>query len=100
MRKFFFLLLLFSCVCYSQNTIRGTILNNEGTPIQRASITISNIDSNEILEYDISDEQGNYSILLRSSVQQVKIQVRKLGFLTESKQIRNESQTINFSLAY
>jgi hypothetical protein len=98
MRKFLFILLLSPYICFSQTTIRGKIQSDDGNPIQRVSVTISDLASNEIIEYDISDELGNYTINLKSSNERIKIQVRRLGFLTETRFINNKSQTIDFIL--
>jgi len=87
-----------SIPCFSQNKISGTLKTEKGKPVSRASITISELNLDNILSYDISDNQGFYSISINKKNAKLQLNVRSMGFKTVVKTIENKTQTLNFVL--
>ena len=83
---------------YSQSSIRGVVQSLEG-PISGASVTIKQTGTDNILAYDITHKAGEYVISLNSKEKNVTINVRFLGYRSESKDIENKTQTIDFMLS-
>ena len=89
------MVLLFSVfLCYSQNSITGTIKDDQGNPLMGASVTIKNPDSSAFLNYSISDSNGNFSIAVKSEASNLVLSVSYLGYRTINKTIGNKSQDI------
>lgn len=84
--------------CFSQITVRGNVLSANDEPISGASITLTQIGTNNIIAYDISDSKGRYHITYTAEASEVNIQVRKLGFTSITKTIANKTQTLDFHL--
>lgn len=94
------LIVLLVC-CFSINGIaqtkfNGTLSTEKGQSISGASITITELNSDDILSYDISDNNGTYSILINSKSKKLQLNIRSMGFKTVNKTIENKAQTLNF----
>ncbi|WP_241491425.1 TonB-dependent receptor [Lacinutrix mariniflava] len=66
--------------------------------ISGASITITELQTDNILNYAISDNNGSFSISLNSKIEHLQINIRSMGFRTVVKIIDNKIQTLNFIL--
>jgi len=99
MKQFFvWLFLALSNMAFSQVTISGKLTNEAGNTISGASITISKKGTDNIIAYDISNDKGMYSISIPATETEVDIQVRSIGFVTVTKTIFAQTQTLNFTL--
>jgi hypothetical protein len=98
-KSFAFFLLFISFFTQAQGfTIKGKITDLENRGIQNASVSLLN-ETGDYLEYDFTDENGNYSIVFqnpRSSA--ITIEISCLGYGKISKSINNSSQSQNFTL--
>ena len=56
-----FIFLFITTFCYSQNTIKGKIINNESNPVEYAVIYLQNKDSINI-KTELSDENGLFTL--------------------------------------
>lgn len=92
------ILLFVSRFLMAQNIISGMIKTIHGEPIAKTNIMISEIGKDDILVYDISDNQGKYTLKCKSDDARVQINVRCMDFQFESKVIENKTQTIDFVL--
>lgn len=96
------LILLLACIfslnSFSQTKINGTLSTEKGQLISGASVIIMELNSNDILNYDISDSKGFYSILVNTKSEKLQLNIRSMGFKTVVKIIDNNSQTSNFVL--
>lgn len=101
MKRFFLCLTLLLCVFYkgfSQSEIKGLLITEKSKPISGASFTITEVNTDDILNYDISDNKGVFSILVNSTAKKLKLHIRSMGFKTIEKIIDNKTQTLNFTL--
>ena len=93
-----FLVCCFSINSFSQSKISGTLSTEKGKAISGASVTITELNSEDILNYDISDNKGFYSITVNSKSEQLQLNIRSMGFKTVIKTIENKTQTLGFVL--
>ena len=90
--------ILISYFSVSQTIISGTLLNENNVSITGASVTINNIDTENIIAFGISDTTGKYVISYVNENENVQINVRLIGYAQISETISNKSQTKNFIL--
>lgn len=93
-----FLVCCFSINGFAQTKVSGTLLTENGQPISGASVTISELNSDDILSYDISESKGYFSISVNSKNKEFQLKIRSMGFKTVTKIIDNKTQTLNFVL--
>lgn len=83
---------------FSQIVIDGTIEDPNGHVVADANVTILAQGTENILAYDISDEEGQFSITIDSPQDDFDLKVRSMGYKTEIKTIANKAQTLALSL--
>lgn len=93
-----FFVFCISICCFSQTKISGNIETAKSNPISGASVTVTETNTDNILNYAISNTYGNFSISLNSKIKQLQINIRSMGFKTIVKIIENKTQTLNFVL--
>ncbi|TPV34675.1 carboxypeptidase-like regulatory domain-containing protein [Paucihalobacter ruber] len=93
-------ILLFWIVSYAfgQNSVEGYVKDINNTPLSGALVSLKKLDTTHIINYTVSDANGYFKLILKSTEQELQIDVSFLGFETESKIITNTNQTINFIL--
>lgn len=92
------IVLLFCCfskTVFAQTKISGALSTEKGQPISGASLTLTNLSSKDILNYDISDNKGLYSITVNTKSEKLQLNIRSMGFKTVVKIIDNKTQTLN-----
>lgn len=82
--KLVFSLLLFPLILFSQNTIRGTIVNLDNKPIESIEVLLLSKDS-IALKNDITNEKGNFKINYKDG--SYIFQVRQLGTIIYNQNI-------------
>ncbi len=93
-----FLVYSFSINGIAQTKIDGTLSTKNGEPIARASVTIVELNSDNILSYDISSHSGLFSIVINSKSDKLQLNIRSMGFKTVTSVFDNKPQTLNFVL--
>ncbi|CAM1351075.1 carboxypeptidase-like regulatory domain-containing protein [Tenacibaculum insulae] len=83
---------------FAQTKVNGSLSTEKRQPISGASITITKLNSDDILSYDISDNEGFFSIAVNTKNEKLQIIIRSMGFKTVNKIIDNNTQTLNFAL--
>jgi len=94
----FFLVCCFSIKGLSQAKISGNLKTEKGQLISGASITITKLNTEDIINYDISNNNGSFSITVNSLNEKLQLNIRSMGFKTVIKTIENKTQTLNFVL--
>lgn len=96
MKHFIILLFAFtlSFYSYAQNTINGSLKSKNASAITNASVTITELNTDTILNYDISDSKGLFSIVLNSNSEKIQLNIRSMGYRTIIKTIDNKTQTL------
>jgi hypothetical protein len=89
---------IFSINSFCQTNIIGNLKTKKNKPISGASVTITVVKTNDILNYAISDNKGYFSISVNSKVEQLQLNIRSMGFKSIVKIIDNKTQTSNFVL--
>jgi len=87
-----------SNLAISQVTISGKLIDETDNPIVGASVVISQIGTDIIIAYSISDNKGKYSINFTSDEKVIDIHIRCIGFFSFSKTLSNKTQTQNCQL--
>lgn len=86
--------------CFSQSfTIKGEVKDSLDHPISFTSIILSDSkEENNIIAYGNSNENGNYNIAFKTSLDSLWISCRHISYKTVLKKISAQSQTVNFIL--
>ena len=94
-----FLFLFFNFYSFSQEiTLKGKIIDQQNRGIQSASVSLLD-ESEDILGYNFSDEEGEYSITFeKPKTGNVTIEISSLGYHKISKIISLSNLSHNFSL--
>lgn len=90
--------LLASGFFFAQTSLTGKVKNSDGKPIASASVTLEEVGKDAILAYGITDAKGNFKIVFSSDVQNIDVKVKAFNHRMQQKQIKNESQNLEFSL--
>lgn len=88
----------FSLCGYSQTTISGILKTEHAKPVSSASVTITDLNTDDILNYAISDGDGRFSISIKSSSKELQLNIRSMGYKTIVKSFDNKTQTLDFVL--
>lgn len=90
------LILLFVCIqasIFSQNSIKGKIVDDENQPLEAAVISLIDASNKKFLKAALSNEEGFFSLVsLKSGQYQIKISI--LGFKEMTKDV-NLTKSIN-----
>ena len=94
-----FLFLFFNFLSFSQDiTLKGIIKDNKNRGIQSASVSLLD-ESEDILGYNFTDEDGNYSITFeKPKTDNITIEIACLSYHKTSKIISLSNRNQNFSL--
>lgn len=92
------LFLFIICKNFSQSKIAGTLKSISNSPISEASISVTELGSDNILNYAISDSKGSYLIEITSRGEKLQLNIRSMGYKTIVKTIDNKTQNIDFVL--
>lgn len=101
MKKAFFIVSLFLLMLsnsFSQIKISGTLKTENEKPIAGASITITELNTEDILNYAISDKNGGFSILVKSDAKKIQLNIRTMGYKAVADSIDNKTQIIDYIL--
>ena len=100
MRKnlsFFIFFLFYSIFCYGQQTlIKGNIKDEKGEIYSQTLVTLMQIPDSAMLGYAFSDNNGNYKLTYSGKDTDLLLSISGLGIVTQTKKIKNKSQTIDF----
>jgi hypothetical protein len=83
---------------YSQNTLRGKIINENNETIENASVTIVDTTDDSILAFSITDKNGDYKINIESTNLKLNIVITAINYEKIIQQINSKSQVLNFTL--
>jgi|GEM_PF-1518552 len=82
----FCLFVIYSLPVKAQSTISGKVTDEKGEAIAYATVTLLQWNDSSIITYAITNEEGRYRISASPDTT-CRIQVRSLGFLTQTKQV-------------
>jgi len=89
---------LFSIFSFSQSIINGKLKTLEGVPISGVSVTIRLLNTDNILDYNISNDKGEFVISVDIKITKIQLKIRSMGYKTVVKTIDNKTQTLDFIL--
>ena len=93
MKVYFFILSLFFCgITFAQNTISGTVTDNNNLPLPGVNVTVSG----ESLG-TVTDANGNFT-LTSSKQAPYTIEISSIGFLTQTISITSNNQKVTVAL--
>ncbi len=94
-----FFVLFFAIIAYAQTTITGKVTDADGQPVPSASVTVEEPGKDAIMAYSISNSKGEYKVTFTTSEPNVEIKIKAFNHKPQTKSIRNENQSQNFSLS-
>ncbi|HPW97030.1 MAG TPA: hypothetical protein PK218_00550 [Flavobacterium sp.] len=92
------LFLLLVSISYSQNIIRGKVINQDKEIIENASITIEDPSDSSVLAFSITDKNGDYRIDIESTNLKLNLVVNAINYEKIIQSINSKSQVLNFTL--
>lgn len=92
--------LLFSVTCFGQS-IKGSVKDSTGRAVPYATINLKDLTTNGIISYTITDAKGTYALALPANtpLANLMIEVRCVGYKTQSKKIIDMRAPVDFVLA-
>lgn len=87
-----------SFFAFAQKTISGKVNDDVGKPIASASVTVEEPGKDAIIAYGISNSKGEYKVTFTSAEANVDLKIKAFNQKSIVKTVKNESQTLNFSL--
>jgi hypothetical protein len=94
----FSFLFSFSFFSFSQTTISGKLEDISGKSISIATVTVRELNTDNILSYSISNNKGEFSISVNTKIKKIQLKIRSMGYKTVAKTIENKTQILNFVL--
>lgn len=103
MHKNFFVLVLFLLVSasYSQNfvTVKGKIIDDlSKLPLESATVYLTSKKDSTVIDYTISEKNGNFEIRTRKNTQPLILKVSFLGYENFSKEINSINENLELGL--
>lgn len=92
------LFLLLVSISYSQNIIRGKVINQDNEIIENASITIEEPSDDSVLAFSITDKNGDYKIDIESTNLKLNLVITAINYEKIIQSINSKSQILNFTL--
>ncbi len=86
-----------SLFAFSQNKIKGKVLDAKNLPLPYTNVTVYNEDGSNFITYAVSDENGNYNLELDNGVYLFKISNLGHGSISEIRNI-TKNEVIDFVL--
>ena len=95
--KFTLLLLLFATLSFSQTiTLKGKVTDPDDIPLEAATIYISSVTDSTLVEYTISDRNGNWELRLRKTENPIYLKVSFMGFANYTEQLEGITEDKDF----
>ena len=94
----FLFFVLFSYVASAQNsfTIKGTVKSKEANvPLEAATVYVTSVKDSSVIDYSITERNGNFSITVRKQTQPFKLKISTLGYQNYEKQYQNLTTNLN-----
>ncbi|WP_435413454.1 TonB-dependent receptor [Psychroserpens mesophilus] len=93
MKTLFKTIMLFCCaLSFSQTTVKGKVIDNNGQPLPGANIIVTGTTTGTISDYD-----GNYTLTVNQDPP-FSIQISSVGFETVNQEVTTNPQTIDVTL--
>ncbi len=94
----FLLLIMFPSHSFSQNEIKGHIIDNKTSqPVQDAIVTVTAVGSTNII-YSTTADDGDFSLPTKSFPAQITVTVRAMNIKPQSKTVKSDVKDIEFKV--
>lgn len=97
---FFSLFLLPFQALFGQITLEGRVHSTQGEALHNINILIYRPDSNVLIAFAVSDQQGRWRTTVNSAADSLDIETSSVHYRNERRRIANRSQTVVFDLVY
>ncbi|WP_430614068.1 carboxypeptidase-like regulatory domain-containing protein [Flavobacterium sp. JP2137] len=91
------LILLANGLIYGQTTLSGRVLDEQNKALAFASITVENPENNRVLAFEMTDEQGDYKIVVESTLSDLVVRMSSFNYSTQITAITNKTQQVDFT---
>lgn len=98
MQNFFTLLafLVFTAVGFSQTiSIKGKVTMPDDYPLESATVYLTSVKDSSVVNYTISDKNGNWEIKTRKTTQPVILKISYIGFADFKQELGTPEQNID-----
>ncbi len=85
-------------ISYTQNIIRGKVINHNNESIENISITIENPIDDSVLAFSITDKNGDYKIDIENTNLKLNLVITAINYEKIIQSINSKSQVLNFTL--
>lgn len=89
-----YFLFLLSITTYGQVVLKGQVVDQNNEPITYATISLLNPITNTIVDYEMVDENGKFSMTLDDKLAKFNLRAIALNYATINKEIDNLSQDL------
>ena len=87
MKKIIILLfILLTPRLYAQVTISGQVIDSDNKPVEAATVLLSKVKSNSVLEYSMTNAKGIFEIKIKPQEEEVVLKVSMIGYKTFNKE--------------
>ncbi len=93
-----FFVIFTAVMAYAQTTVSGKITDEDGKPVASASVTVEEPGKDAIMAYSITNAKGEYKVTFTTASANVDIKAKAFNQKAQTKSIKNENQSLNFSL--
>lgn len=90
--------ILFSYFASAQNsfTIKGSVKSKEANiPLEAATVYVTSVKDSSVIDYSITERNGNFSITVRKQTQPFKLKISTLGYQNYEKEYPNLTANLN-----
>lgn len=92
-------LLFFSCHAFSQSyPLKGKITDAHGQSLESATVYVLQVKDSTLIDYTITDKQGNFLIQVRKFSQPVLVKASFIGFNTWQTRLEQINQSHDFGV--
>lgn len=82
----------------AQFIVSGRVTDAERNPLPGISVTLHPKSGADIIAFDVTDDTGNFSILVRSGHDSLRLRVYGLGWAAQERFLRNQPQQLTINL--
>lgn len=94
-----FTLLLCLCASYSFSqtiTLKGKILDDEKIPLESATVYLSTVKDSSVIDYTISDKNGNWELKTKKTTQPIVLKASFIGLGDYNKELQEVTEDRDF----
>lgn len=89
---------MISWFSHGQTVLSGEVLNNQKQPISYATVSVENPETKAVITYDLLDDLGMFSIVLKTDLKEVNVRVNAMNYSVFNKIVATKTQNLLIEL--